>query len=64
MQTIIDNFSPPDNMPNWKKRLIKERDLLDDKSKSNYIAIPEDDSCCYLLKSMRPRDIEGCEKIE
>lgn len=64
LQTIIENFSPPDNMPNWKKRLIKERDLLDDKSKSNYIAIPEDDSCCYLLKSMRPRDIEGCEKIE
>jgi len=63
-QTLINDFTPPDDMPNWKIRLIKERALLDDQSKSNYIAIPEDDSCCYLLKSMRPRDIEGCEKIE
>ena len=31
--------------------------------KSNHIAIPEDDSCCYLLKSMRPRDINGCYEI-
>jgi len=64
LHTIINNFSPPSNMPNWKKRLIKEPDLLDENSKSNYIAIPDDNSCCYLLKSMRPRDIEGCEKIE
>lgn len=64
LQTIIDDFTPPNKMPNWKIRLIKDRNLLDDKSKSNYIAIPEDNSCCYLLKSMRPRDIEGCEKIE
>jgi hypothetical protein len=51
-------------MPNWKVRLIKDADLLDNKSKSNYIAIPEDESCCYLLKSMRPRDIDGCVKID
>jgi hypothetical protein len=61
---IISNFNPPENMPNWKVRLIKDADLLDNKSKSNYIAIPEDESCCYLLKSMRPRDIDGCVKIE
>lgn len=64
LQTLINDFTPPNGMPNWKIRLIKERELLDDKSKSNYLAIPEDDSYCYLLKSMRPRDIEGCEKIE
>lgn len=64
LQTLINNFTPPDNMPNWKVRLIKEPELLDKKSKSNYIAIPEDESYCYLLKSMRPRDIEGCEKIQ
>ena len=61
---IISNFNPPEDMPNWKVRLIKDADLLDNKSKSNYIAIPEDESCCYLLKSMRPRDIDGCVKIE
>jgi hypothetical protein len=63
LQTIVDDFLPPSNMPNWKQRLIKDSNLLDDNSKSNYIAIPDDNSCCYLLKSMRPRDIEGCEKI-
>jgi hypothetical protein len=61
---IINDFIPPQDMPNWKIRLIKENDLLDIYCKSNYIAIPEDESCCYLLKSMRPRDLNGCEKIE
>ena len=61
---IISNFNPPENMPNWKVRLIKDADLLDNKSKSNYIAIPENESCCYLLKSMRPRDIDGCVRLE
>lgn len=64
MEGICINFSPPDDMPNWKVKLIKDKDWLDNQSKSNYIAIPEDESCCYLLKSMRPRDIEGCVKIE
>jgi len=61
---ISDKFIPPQDMPNWKVRLIKETDLLDNKCKSNHIAIPKDESCSFLLKSMRPRDIDGCEKIE
>lgn len=64
LREIIDSFIPPFEMPVWKQRLISESPLLDDKSKSNFIAIPDDETCCYLLKSMRPRDIEGCEKIE
>jgi hypothetical protein len=63
-ESIIADFNPPQEMPNWKKRLIKEKELLDDVSKSNYIAIPDDESCCYLLKSKRPRDMDGCIKIE
>ena len=63
LQEIVTNFTPPNDMPNWKIRLIKEPKLLDEMCKSNHIAIPEDDSCCYLLKSMRPRDINGCYKI-
>lgn len=63
LDSIIADFEPPSMMPNWKKRLIKEPDLLDSKGKSNYIAIPEDNSCCFLLKSKRPRDMAGCEKI-
>lgn len=64
LKEIIDEFTPPLDMPKWKIRLIKEANLLNDKCKSNYIAIPEDESCCYLLKSIRPRDEDGCEKIE
>ncbi|MBU2629341.1 MAG: DUF262 domain-containing protein, partial [Proteobacteria bacterium] len=64
LREIIIDFNLPVDMPNWKKRLIREDDLLDKKSKSNYIAIPEDNSCCYLLKSKRPRDLDGCEKID
>lgn len=61
---IINDFIPPSNFPNWKTRLVKESQLLDTMSLSNYIAIPQDKSCCYLLKSPRPRDITGCIKIE
>jgi len=56
------NFVPPHNMPNWKIQLIKDPALLD-KNTSHYIAIPEDNSYCYLLKSKRPRDIDGSIKI-
>lgn len=60
----INDGHPPQDMPNWKIRLIKETDLLDNKCKSNHITILKDESCSYLLKSMRPRDIDGCEKIQ
>lgn len=63
LEILIRDFEPPVDMPNWKVRLIKEADLLDLKSKSNYIAINEDDNCCYLLRSKRPRDLDGCELI-
>ena len=60
ISNIINDFCPPTDMPNWKVRLIKEADLLDKESKSNYIAISIDNRHCYLLKSKRPRDIDGC----
>ncbi len=61
---IINDFIPPQDMPGWKVRLIKDETLLNNFCRSNYIAIPKDNSCCYLLKSMRPRDLNGCEKID
>jgi hypothetical protein len=64
LRNLIENFVAPSDMPNWKVRLIKESDLLDIKSKSNYIAISHDEKFCYLLRSKRPRDIEGCLKVE
>ena len=59
---IISNFVKPANMENWQFRLIKEENLLFNCT-VKYIAIPQDRSYCYLLKSKRPSDIEGCKKI-
>lgn len=64
LESVISDFAPPEDMPNWKIRLIKEPHLLNEKCKSNYIAIPEDEKCCYLLRGIRPRDKESCVKIE
>ncbi len=61
---ISDKFIPPKNFPKWKTRLIKESNVLDKHNKSNYIAIPDDESYCYLLKSKRPRDVEGSLKVQ
>lgn len=63
LKEIVDNFSPNSSFPKWKLRLIKEEKLLNENG-SNYIAIPQDNSYCYLLKSKRPRDKRGCIKIE
>ena len=64
LQDIANYFNPPNGFPNWKNRLIKEANLLEDKGKSHYIAIVEDNSCCFLLKSKRPREIEGSYLIK
>lgn len=64
IQSIIDDFIPPQNMPNWKKRLIKEKNLLDNNNKCNYIAIAPNESFCYLLKSKRSRDVKECYKVK
>ena len=64
LQQIINDFVPTDKIPNWQVRLIKEPDLLDKNCPSNYIAIPKNNDYCYLLKSQRPRDIDGGLKIE
>jgi hypothetical protein len=60
---IVDDFNPPDTMPSWKVKLISDRSILN-YNISNYIAIPDDNSCCYLLKSKRPRDMDGCTMIK
>lgn len=64
LNQIIEMFEAPDEMPNWKKRLIKEPNLLRAYCESNYIAIPVSEDCCYLLKGVRPRDVESCYKVE
>lgn len=63
LDQIINEFQKPQSMPNWQFRLIKEADLLTNKCRSKYIAIPEDKSCCYLLKSRRTADIDASPQI-
>lgn len=62
LEEIVECFSPPEFFPQWKTRLIKEKILLDN-TKSKFVAISEDNSFCYLLKSARPRDSEGSTKV-
>jgi Protein of unknown function DUF262 len=61
---VIDGFLCPANMPNWKKRLIKEPGFLDEHCQSKYIGIPTSEDFCYLFgRYKRPR-VEDCYKLE
>jgi len=64
---IIDNYEIPENMPNWKQRIIKEKGLLDYSGK-HYIAIKNDNSCCWLIPGSKVANSqEGkdrCKKIK
>jgi hypothetical protein len=60
---LVDEFVPPAGMPAWKVRLLREREMLDDQCKSRYLAVPDDLSCCYLLRVGRPRSEESCYRV-
>ena len=64
IDNIINEFNPASDMPNWKIRLIKEPELLD-YSQSHYIAIKEDNSCCYLIPQSRVANSQkGKERLK
>lgn len=63
LDQIISDFEKPATMPNWQFRLIKESNILTYMCKSKYIAIPKDNSCCYLLKSKRTADMDASPRI-
>lgn len=53
-----------DLLPNWKKRIIKEKDLLN-YSQKHYIAIAQDDSSCWVIPlSKVANDSEGRKKLK
>ena len=52
LEAIINDYEIPLDMPNWKKRLITEPNLLD-YAKHHYIAIKDDESCCWLIPQSR-----------
>lgn len=64
IEAILNDYSCPDGIPNWKRRLIKEPNLLNNHCTSHFIGIPSDDSCCYLFRwKKRPSNREECEKV-
>ncbi len=62
-EDIINNFKKPNDMPKWQYRLITEKKHLKN-CESKYIAIPSDNSCCYMLKSQRPSDTNSSPCIK
>jgi hypothetical protein len=64
LMDIIRDYIPPESMPHWKKRLIKEEGLLDYSGK-HYIAIPEDNSCCWLIPGNKvAANDDGFERLK
>ena len=64
LDLIIQEYSFPEGIKNWKKRLIQEPKLLDNHCQSHCFSIPEDESYCYLFNEWkRPRRETDCEKI-
>jgi hypothetical protein len=45
---IIKNYACGEALPHWKQELIKKDSLLD-YSYSHYIAVKDDNSCCWLI---------------
>lgn len=58
---IIDDYKIPEDMPNWKNRLIKEDKLLDG---ATFILVPNDNSFCYLAWQQRPSKNDQVRKIQ
>lgn len=65
---IVDEYNPPPSMKNWKKRLIKERELLDNYCKSKYFGIEiidgQEERCFLFNEFKRPNSREKCFKVE
>lgn len=67
LEVIINDYRIPSGMPNWKKIIIKEKSVLD-VSHQHYIAIKQDQSCCWLIPQSKVANtnegIAKCKLIE
>ena len=62
---IINDYECPHEMPNWKRRLIKEPQLLDNYCQAHFFGIPNDNKCCFLYYyKKRPSSRDECKIIE
>ena len=64
LESIIKQFEVPNDFPNWKKRLIKEKGLLD-YSEKHFIAISKDNKTCFLIPQTKvANSAEGKAKLK
>ncbi len=65
LDEIINEYKCPDDLPNWKCRLIKESQLLDAHCQAHYFGVLNDNSACLLFKwKKRPNSIDECVIIK
>jgi hypothetical protein len=66
LQGIVNSYTCPDDMPNWKKRLIKEEpDLLNEYCQGHYMGITDYNQQCYLFGwKKRPASRDECYLVE
>ena len=65
LQGIVDNYIFPNEIPNWKRRLIKEPQLLENYCQGHYLGITNDNIRCYLYGwKKRPSSREECKLVK
>lgn len=65
LDEIIEEYSCPQDMPNWKCRLIKEPQLQEKYCKGHYFGFSDDNKKAFLFYSRkRPSSRQECKKIE
>lgn len=65
LQIIVNSYTCTEDMPNWKSRLIKEPDLLDNYCQGHYVGITDDNKQCYLYGwKKRPASRDECNLVE
>ncbi|WP_269222483.1 DUF262 domain-containing protein [Flavobacterium sp. IMCC34518] len=65
LDEIINEYSCPEEMPNWKRRLIKEPQLQEKHCQSHYFGFTNDHKSALLFyNKKRPSSRQECKKIE
>lgn len=66
IEQLLENYVFPENMPNWKREIIKKKGLLNFSNK-HFFALKEDE-CCWLIPQSRVANSEEgtkkCKRIK
>ena len=57
LENLLESFVPPADMPNWRRRLIQEPDLIK-RATARYIAYDAEKEIIYPIPGIRPHDTE------